>query len=193
MKIARAQPNGLGQFCERQQFVAPLNQPAGLRDQDGVFGIPRRGVGMATLAGSKACRPGRFQRVVQNGVGRVWPARRAGRATVDARGRHRIPEFSIRRPVAREDALPARIVDRRDIAFEMRRRHGSLSRCRRRDIARSALAPHSGSCFQIRICKLGLGYKLCVDPRLTRGQIRLLARFEVRGCPGWRERAPKSL
>ncbi len=103
---------------------------------------------MAAFAGAHAGRFGILQRVMKGDVFWVGGSGRAGGAAIDAGGRYRVPEFSVRLWVAGQYSGPAGVgFDR--VGFSYRLGHIGASRLFYHRNAGNVPAPHSAACFQI--------------------------------------------
>ncbi len=110
MEIARTPADRCGQIGQRRLLLACLDQPTGTRDDGDVLRLNRRSVRIAALARSKPRRLGLLEGVMKQDVLGIGDPRRAGWPAVNAGCQNRVPKMTISRPVAGDDARPARII-----------------------------------------------------------------------------------
>src|SRR6202011_6149361 len=95
---------------QRRLLLAFLDQPAGTRDDGDVLRLNRKSVRIAPLARPKARRLGLLEGVMKQDVLGIGDPGRAGWPAVNASCQNRIPKMTISRPVAGDNARPARII-----------------------------------------------------------------------------------
>src|SRR6202790_2061405 len=110
MEIARTAPSRGGQIGQRRLLLAFLDQPTGTRDDGDVLRLNRKSVRIAALARSKARRLGPLKGVMKQDVLGIGDPGRAGWPAVNASCQNRVPKTTISRPVAGDNARPARII-----------------------------------------------------------------------------------